>query len=118
MIDPELTDPRNICIVCEKSKINNAEHELANLIDKNKISSCTFEPMDSTELRFLREHCWGKIKQKEKSYKAEGVVVIMDNDVNSLKVKGTKRGRSEMMIFLKEMTENIHFKVGKFFFLL
>ena len=117
MIDPELTDPRNIWIVCEKAKIYNVEQALAKLIDENKIRSCTFGSMDPTKVRFLREHCWDRIKEKEKSCKAEGVVVL-DIDANSLEVKGTKTGRNEMMCFLQEMAENFYFKVGRFFFLL
>ena len=95
----------------------NADQELAKLIDENMIRSCTFRPMDPTKVRFLREQCWDKIKEKEKSCKAEGVVVL-DNHVNSLEVKGTKTGRNEMMCFLQEMAENFYFKVSRFFFLL
>ena len=65
------------------------------------------------EVRFLKEHCWVKIKKKEQSCKAEGVVVL-DIDVNSLEVKGTKAGRNEMMVFLNELTGNIVSKVCRF----
>ena len=115
MIDQELTDPRNIWIVCEKSKIYNAEQELGGLADEKKIASCEFKTKDPLELRFLREHCWDKIKEKEKSCKAEGVVV-RDINYDSLKVKGTRAGRNEMMNFLKGLAKKIDFKVCLVFF--
>ena len=59
LINPELANPHNIWIVCEKSKIDKAEQELTNLIVENKISSCTFRAVDPTKVRFLREQCWG-----------------------------------------------------------
>ena len=115
MIDLDLADPRNIWIVCENSKIYNGEQELTSLIDEKKIISCTFKPTDPMKLRFLREHCWGKIKEKEKSCKAEGVLVL-DIDANSLEVKGTKAGRNEMRIFLEKLAGNVDFKVRKIVF--
>ena len=105
LIHPELTDPRNIWIVCEKSKMYNAEQELANLIDKNKISSYT--------PGFPREHCWGKIWEKEKSDKPEDFVV-WNIDTNSFERKGTKTRRKEMNIVPKELTGTGDFRVGRF----
>ena len=70
--------------------------------------------MDPMYHRFLREHCWGKIKEKEKSCNAEGVVVL-DIDDNSLKVKGAKAGKNEMMVFLRELVKAVDFKVGRLF---
>ena len=116
LIDPELADTRNIWIVCEKSKIDNAEQELTSLTVENKISNSTFRAMDPTKVRFLKEHCWDMIKEKEKSCKAEGVLVL-DIDANSLEVKGTKAGRNEIMNFLQELAKSVDFKVGRFLFL-
>ena len=110
MIEPELTDLRNIWIVCEKSKIHNAEKELRGLTDEKKIDSCDFTTQEPMEFRFLMEHCWDDIKEKEKSCKAEGVIVF-DIKHDSLKVKGTKAGRDEMINFLKRLVNNIDSKV-------
>ena len=109
-IDPEVTDPCNIWIVCEKFKMDNAEKELTNLIKEKKIGSSIFRPMDPMEVRFLREHCWGKIKEKEKSCKAEGIAV-QEIDSGSLEVKGTQAGRKDMIFFLENLAENVNFKV-------
>ena len=116
LIDLDLAEPCNIWIVCEKSKIDNAEHELESLTDEKRIECSKFTPMDQIKLRFLREQCWGKIKEKERSYKAEGVVV-QDIDTNSFEIKGTKAGRTDMIMFLERQAGNVHFKVCWFFFL-
>ena len=116
LIDQELTDPCNIWIVCEKSKINNAEQELANLTDERTIRSSTFKPMDGMKIRFLKEHRWDKIKEKERSYKDEGVVVCKDAAANSLEVKGTKKGRTDMIMFLERLASKVGCKVCWFFF--
>ena len=116
LINPELPNPLNIWIVCEKPKIDHAEQELTSLTIGNKISSCTFRAVDPTKVRFLREHCWDKIKGKEKSCNAEGVVVL-DIDAYALEIKGTNAGRNEMMNFLQELTKSVDFKVGRFLFL-
>jgi hypothetical protein len=112
LIDQELADPCNIWIVCEESKIKNAENELASLTDEKKITSCTFKPMDPMKVRFLKEHCWDRIRGKEnqKSCKAEGVAVL-EIDSCSLEVKGTQAGRKEMITFLETLAENVYFKV-------
>ena len=115
LIDQELTDPCNIWIVCEKSKMNNAEQELASLTDERTIGSSIFKPIDTMKVRFLSEHCWDKIKEKERSYKDEGVVVSKDDDANTLEVKGTKKGRSDMIIFLEGLATNVDCKVCWFF---
>ena len=119
MIDPELTDLRNIWIVCEKSKIPNAEQELKSLTDEKKIDSCDFTSQEPMEFCFLMEHCWDDIKEKEKGCKAEGVIVFdMDTKHDSLKVKGTKAGRNEMINFLKGLTKNIDSTVCSSFMLI
>ena len=110
MIDPELTDLRNIWIVCEKSKIPNAEQELKSLTDEKKIDSRNFTTQEPMRFRFLIEHCWDDIKEKEKSCKAEGVMVF-DTKHGSLEVKGTKAGRNEIINFLKRLVDNIGSKV-------
>ena len=113
LIDPELADLRNIWIVCEKSKINDAERELTSLT----IGSSTFRPLDAVKVCFLKKYRWGVIKKKEKNYKAEGVTVSKDIDVNSFEVKGTKDGRSNMIMFLEELARNVNFKVCRLFLL-
>ena len=113
LIDPELADLRNIWIVCEKYKINDAERELTSLT----IGSSTFRPLDAMKVRFLKKYRWGVIKKKEKSYKAEGVTVSKDIDVNSFEIKGTKDGRSNMIMFLEELARNVSFKVCRLFLL-
>ena len=110
LIDQELADPCNIWIVCEKSKMNNAEQELTNLTDEKKIASSKFRTMDPMKVRFLREHCWGKIKEKEHSCKAEGITV-QEIDSDSLEVKGTQAGRKDMIFILEKLAGNVHFKV-------
>ncbi len=90
--------------------MNNAEKELTNLTDAKKITSSTFRPMDPMKVRFLKEHCWSKIKEKENSCKAEGVLVAA-GDNNSLEVKGTQEGRKEMVTFLQNLAEKVNFKV-------
>ncbi len=104
LIDPEITNPCNIWIVCEKSKMSNAEKELTSLTDAKKIATSTFRPMDPMKVRFLKEHCWAKIKEKERSCRAERVVVVA-NCNNSLEVKGTQDGRKEIITFLQNLAE-------------
>jgi hypothetical protein len=109
-IDPKVTDLCNIWIVCEKSKMDNAEKELTNLINEKKIGSRKFRPMDPMKVRFLRDHCWGEIKEKEKGCKAEGIAV-QQIDSDSLEVKGSQAGRKDMIFFLEKLAGNVHFKV-------
>ena len=91
--------------------MNNAEKELTSLTDAKKITSSTFRPLDPMKVRFLKEHCWDKIKEKECSRKAEGVVVVANGN-NSLEVKGTQKGRKEMITFLQNLAEKVNFKVS------
>ena len=63
------------------------------------------------KVRFLKEHRWDKIKEKERIYKDEGVVVRNDN----LEVKGTKKGRVDMIMFLEGLAANVDCKVCSFF---
>ena len=115
VIDLKLTDPRNIWIVCEKSKIDNAEQELTSLIEKNKITSRKFNPIDPMKVCFLKEHFWDKIKEKEKSCMAEGVVI---QEVNAdLEIKGTEAGKSDMIFFLLDLVLKVYCKVSMFNFL-
>ena len=113
LIDPELADLRNIWIVCEKSKISDAERELASLT----IGSSTFRPLDAMKVRFLKKYRWSVIKEKEKSYKVESVTVSKDTDANSFEVKGSIDGRVNMIMFLKELVGNVNFKVCRLFLL-
>jgi hypothetical protein len=110
LVDSELVDTCNIWIVCEKSKMNNAKQELTRLTDEMKIERCKFIPMDPMKIRFLKEHCWSRIKEKEGSYKAEGVAVL-EIDSGSLEVKGTKAGRKEMLTFLSDLAGQIDYQV-------
>ena len=110
LVDQVLTDPCDIWIVCENSKMRNVEQELTSLIDETKISSQTFKPVDRMKVRFLNEHCFPDIKMKEKSLAKEGVVVTK-TDSESLDVTGTPAGRKEMIIFLEKLAGNIDFKV-------
>jgi hypothetical protein len=111
MIYPELAEPCNIWIVCEKSKMDKAEEELTGLADEKKIISRKFKFVDPMKVRFLKQHCWGKIKEKEHRCKAEGVVVADSGYSDSLEVKGTKAGREEMISFLTNLGRNVDFKV-------
>ena len=90
--------------------MNNAEKELTNLTDEKKIGSSKFRPMDPMKVRFLWDHCRGKIKEKEKSCKAEGIAV-QEIDSDSLEVKGTQAGRKDMIFFLEKLAGNVNFKV-------
>ena len=110
LIGQKLTDPCDIWIVCEDSKMSNAEHELTNITDELKIESSTFKPIDPMKVRFLKEHCWDKIKEKEHSRKAEGVVVI-DGGSDSLEIKGTKAGIKELLTFLEDLAGKVNSKV-------
>ena len=116
-IDPEITDPRNIWIVCEKSKISNAEKELTSLTDEKTIGSSTFKPMDAMKVRFLREQRWSAIKEKERHYKGEGVTVNKDDNASSFEIKGTKAGRTSMIMYLEGLAGNVNCKVILLFFL-
>ncbi|CAB3992453.1 poly [ADP-ribose] polymerase 14-like isoform X2 [Paramuricea clavata] len=108
-IDQELKDPCNIWIVCKESMMKNAEQELTCLTDEMKIARCKFKPMNPMEIRFLKEHCLGKIKEKEKYCEAEGVAVL-EIDSGSLEVKGTQAGRKEMITFLLYLAGQIDCK--------
>ena len=110
LIDQELTDPCNIWIVCQNSKMRNAEQEIISLADETKISSQTFIPMDRMKVRFLNEHCSPDIKMKERSLEKEGVVVTK-HDSDSLLVTGTPTGRKEMILFLENQAGNIYLEV-------
>ena len=110
LIDHELTDPCNIWIVCEESKMKKAENELDSLTDEKKIVSGIFKPTDRMKVRFIKEHHYDKIKEKEKSWKDEGVAVL-DVDSDSLEIKGTRAGRKEMINFLQKLADNVDFKV-------
>ena len=116
-IYPEPTDPRNMWIFCKKSKVNNAKQELISFINENTIGSSTFKPMDGMKVRFLKEQRWDKIKEKERSYKDECVTVCEDDAGNTLEVKGTKKGRTDMIMFLEGLAANVYCKVCWFFFL-
>ena len=108
LIDPELTDPSNIWIVCEESKMNNAEQDLTNFIDKMKIESYTFQPIDPMKVRFLKKHCWDIIKN---SCKAKGVIVAVDGE-DSLIIKGIQlAGIETMKAFLENLAGNVNSKV-------
>ncbi len=109
LINQELA---NLWIVCEESKMNNAEQELTDLTDEIKIESSTIRPTDAIKVRFLKEHCLDKIKEKEHSLKAEGVVVVSDNE--TLDVKGTETGRKEMTTFLEKLAKDVISKVQTF----
>ena len=91
--------------------MSSAEKELASLIDEKTIGSSTFKPKDAIKVRFLREHRWGAIKEKEKIYKGEGVTVNKDNDANSFEIKGTKAGRTNMIMYLEGLAEKVNCKV-------
>ena len=97
--------------------MSNSNQVLERLIDERAIESSTFKPMDTMKVRFLSQHCWDKIKEKERSYKGEGVVVSKADDANSLEVKGTKKGRSDMIMVLGELAGKVDTMVCWFFFL-
>lgn len=111
LIDFEIADPQNIWIVGEKSKVNNAEQELTTLINETKITTYEFSTIDQIKLHFLREHCWDKIKEKEKCFAKEGVIVREIND-KLFEVKGTKAGRDDMEIFLAILASKIEYEVS------
>lgn len=110
LIYQEITEPRNIWIVSEESKINNAEQELIRLTDENNITSASFNHKDAIKFRFLCEHCWDTIKEKERRCEAEGVTVL-DFDANLFTVEGTQVGRAHMIKFLQGLVEKVDFKV-------
>ena len=112
-VNQELANPRKIYIVCEESKMNNAEQDLKILTEEMKIRNRTYEPPDLMKLRFLKGHCWNRITEKEKSLKAEAVAVICYHD-NSLQVKGTRKGREEMITFLDDLVKTVTSKVQTF----
>ena len=94
-----------------QSNICNADQELTSLSNEKMIGSSTFRPIDAMKGRFLREHCWGKIKEKEKSYKSEGVVILNIN-ANSFEIKGTKASRADMIMYLEGLVGNVNCKVS------
>ena len=113
LVTQALANPCNLYIVCEESKMNNAELDLRNLTDDMKIRKSSFRPSDLMTSRFLKEHCWNKITEKEKSLKAEGVAVICNHD-NSFEVKGTRKGTEEMTTFLDNLAKKVNAKVQTF----
>ena len=98
-------DSCKIWIVCEESKMTSAEKELTSFLNKNKMGSSTFGPIDQRKFRFLKEHCWNKVIKKVQRCKAEGVVV--KNDIDSIEIKGTQTGRTDMITFLEMQTQNV-----------
>ena len=97
-------------IVSEESKINKAEQELRSLTDENKINDVSYRFNDPMKFRFLCDHCWDAIKEKERSCRAEGVTVL-DFDDNAFTVEGTDLGRDHMIEFLNELTRKVGFEV-------
>ena len=93
--------------------MKNAEQELTSLTDEKMIGSSTFKPMDAMKVHFLRKHYWDRIKLIERRDKAEGVVVL-DEDADSFKIKGTKAGRANMILFLEILAADIDCKVRWF----
>ena len=73
--------------------------------------------MDAMKVRFLREQCWSAIKEKERHYKGEGVTVNKDDDASSFEIKGTKAGRTSMIMYLEGLAGNVNCKVSLLFFL-
>ena len=90
--------------------MKDAEQELTSLTDEKKITISSFKPMDPMKVRFLKQHCWSKIKEKEQSCKADGVVVV-DSGNSSFEVKGTQEGRKAMIFYLEDLARKVNSKV-------
>ncbi|XP_046856560.1 uncharacterized protein LOC124449656 [Xenia sp. Carnegie-2017] len=110
----ELVNPDSIWIICEESKMNDAEQDLRNLIAGKKIGNVAFKPEISAKVRFLQEHCWDKIMNKKQKLKNEGVDVEKTADAKSLRVKGTPKGKKKMIEFLDKKAERINSKTFLF----
>ncbi|XP_028391015.1 protein mono-ADP-ribosyltransferase PARP14-like [Dendronephthya gigantea] len=105
------TDPCNIWIVCERSRISNVERELGSLTDEKKISSEIFKLRDPMKYRFLKEHCFdNQIKKHEKRLEKEGVSVNKTR-FNTIEVIGTPLGRKQMMELLSYLAKSIESRV-------
>lgn len=111
LIEEELTSPCKFWIVCEQSKISSVENDLMDLIKEKKIEISKFTTTDPMKIRFLKEHCWDKIKEKETSCEVEGVVVSKIESY-SLEIKGTNAGRKEVITFLETLAEKVELKVN------
>ena len=111
LISTELANPDNIWIICEESKMKDAEQDLRKLIAENKIDNRVFKPEISAKVRFLQEHRWDKIMNKMQELKNEGVDVEKTADANSLRVKGTPKGKKKMIEYLDKKAGGINSKV-------
>ena len=115
LIDQETANPRNVWIVCEQSQMTKAEGAVRCFLQEQKISSQKFLGKDPIKFRFLKEHCWDKIKEKESNSKSEGVIVQIDpKDSGSFELKGTDSGRKDMNDFLCELERKVIFKVRRY----
>ncbi|XP_046856440.1 uncharacterized protein LOC124449537 isoform X2 [Xenia sp. Carnegie-2017] len=110
LICTELANPDNIWIICEESKMKDAEQDLRNLIAEKKIEDGVFKPVISAKVRFLQEHRWDKIMSKMQELKNEGVDVEKTADENSLRVKGTPKGKKKMIEYLDKKAGGINSK--------
>ena len=91
--------------------MKDAEQDLRNLIAENEIDNGVFKPVISAKVRFLQEHRWDKIMNKMQELKNEGVYVEKTADANSLRVKGTPKGKKKMIEFLDKKAREINSKV-------
>ena len=110
-LDPHGTDLCNLWIVCDKSKLDNAEKELTSFIDEKKIASSTFKHTDPMKVRFLNGHCREKIVKERNRCKAESVNVFWHTADDSFEVKGTQQGREDMTFFLQNLAGKVESKV-------
>ncbi|XP_046838993.1 protein mono-ADP-ribosyltransferase PARP15-like [Xenia sp. Carnegie-2017] len=90
--------------------MKDAEQDLRNLIAENEIDNGVFKPVISAKVRFLQEHRWDKIMNKMQELKNEGVYVEKTADANSLRVKGTSKGKKKMIEFLDKKAGGINSK--------
>lgn len=110
-LDSEGTDPCNIWIVCDKSKMDNANKELTDFLDENTISSSTFKPTDPIKFRFLNEHCRKKVAKEERTDRCKVEGVSVNVSAHSFEVKGTQKGRKDMICFLENLSGKVDCKV-------
>ncbi|XP_046838991.1 protein mono-ADP-ribosyltransferase PARP14-like [Xenia sp. Carnegie-2017] len=90
--------------------MKDAEQDLRNLIAENEIDNGVFKPVISAKVRFLQEHRWDRIMNKMQELKNEGVDVEKTADTNSLRVKGTPKGKKKMIEYLDKKAGGINSK--------
>ena len=91
--------------------MENANKELTDFLDENTISSSTFKPADPIKFRFLKEHCRENVVKELRTDRCKVGGVSVNVSAHSFDVKGTQKGRKDMICFLENLSEKVDCKV-------